>query len=50
MTANAFREEVERAKLAGMSDYLTKPVDPPVLFRALFHALHLHSGQGDQKK
>lgn len=50
MTANAFREEVERAKLAGMSDYLTKPVDPPVLFRALFHALHPHSGQGDQKK
>ena len=50
MTANAFREEVERARLAGMSDYLTKPVDPPVLFGALFRALRPHPGQGEQKK
>ncbi len=50
MTANAFQEEVERAKLAGMSDYLAKPVDPPILFDALYRALHPISPQEGQKK
>lgn len=35
MTANAFQEEIETAKQAGMDEYLTKPVDMPVLFEIL---------------
>ncbi|MBC5647417.1 PAS domain-containing protein [Christensenella sp. NSJ-35] len=35
MTANAFQEEIETAKQAGMDEYLTKPIDTPALFRIL---------------
>jgi len=35
LTANAFREDWERCKAAGMNDFLTKPVDPDRLFSTL---------------
>jgi len=35
MTANVFSEDRDRAREAGMSDFVAKPVDPEALFRAL---------------
>lgn len=35
MTANAFQEDVDKAKLAGMNDHLTKPIDKDRFFQLL---------------
>lgn len=35
MTANAFAEDVAKAKEAGMNDHLAKPLDPQLMFRVL---------------
>ena len=35
MTANAFDEDVQKSKEAGMSDHLAKPVEPMVLYDTL---------------
>jgi signal transduction histidine kinase/ActR/RegA family two-component response regulator len=35
MTAEAFADSIEKAKQAGMNDYITKPVEPEKLFRVL---------------
>ena len=39
MTANAFDEDRERCKAAGMNDFITKPVDPEQLFGTLMRWL-----------
>lgn len=35
MTANAFDEDIERTKAAGMNAHLAKPIDPKQLFQVL---------------
>lgn len=35
MTANAFEEDIERCKAAGMNAHLAKPIDPDRLYQTL---------------
>jgi len=39
MTANAYEEDAEMSRTAGMNAHLSKPVDPPVLYKTLEHFL-----------
>jgi len=39
MTANAFDEDVEKSRNAGMNAHLSKPIDPDLLFSTLFRLL-----------
>lgn len=39
MTANAFAEDVRKAREAGMNDHITKPIDPHFLTRMVSHWL-----------
>lgn len=39
MTANAFDEDVEKSRAAGMNAHLAKPIEPEVLYRTLYHLL-----------
>ena len=39
MTANAYREDVERAMAAGMNSHLAKPVDIAAMFRTILQCL-----------
>lgn len=36
MTANAFDDDVDKSKAAGMNAHLTKPIDPPKLYQTLY--------------
>ena len=35
LSANAFVEDVQKSKMAGMDDHLTKPIEPKILVRTL---------------
>ena len=37
MTANAFDEDIEKSKAAGMNAHLEKPIDPNRLYQTLHH-------------
>ena len=39
MTANAFEEDVEKSKAAGMNAHLAKPIDPTLLFQTLYDCI-----------
>ena len=39
MTANAFADDRQRCQEAGMSDFVAKPVEPPMLFAAVLRCL-----------
>lgn len=40
MTANAFDEDVDKSKSAGMDAHLAKPIDPQLLFRVLYRLIN----------
>ena len=40
MTANAFSEDVERSKAAGMNDHVAKPLDVPKMMETLRRVLN----------
>ena len=39
MTANAFDEDVEKSRAAGMNAHLSKPIDPALLYGTLWHLI-----------
>ena len=40
MTANAFDEDVEKSRAAGMNAHLSKPIDPELMYSTLYHILN----------
>jgi len=40
MTANAFDEDVEKSKAAGMNAHLVKPIDTDIMYRTLYRLLY----------
>lgn len=42
LTANAFKSEVEKCKLAGMNDYLTKPFEETALLKLISKYTHVN--------
>ena len=41
MTANAMKEDKDKCQMAGMSDYLSKPINPEKLKAAIVHWLKI---------
>ncbi|MEF9840886.1 MAG: response regulator, partial [Lachnospiraceae bacterium] len=39
MTANAFEEDIEKTKAAGMNAHLAKPIEPMLLYQTMLHFL-----------
>jgi CheY-like chemotaxis protein len=42
LTANAFREDAEKSKAAGMNSHLTKPLEPQKLLHDLGHYIGVY--------
>ena len=42
LTANAFREDAEKSKAAGMNSHLTKPLEPQKLLHDLWHYMEVY--------
>ena len=40
MTANAFDEDVEKSRAAGMNAHLSKPIEPELLYRTLYRIIY----------
>ncbi|MEG2053646.1 MAG: response regulator, partial [Oscillospiraceae bacterium] len=40
MTANAFDEDLQRSKKAGMNAHLAKPIEPQLLFQTLYDFIY----------
>ncbi|MEF9916388.1 MAG: response regulator [Lachnospiraceae bacterium] len=45
MTANAFEEDIEKTKAAGMNAHLSKPIEPILLYQTMQHFLNLDKGE-----
>ncbi|MEG0762613.1 MAG: response regulator [Oscillospiraceae bacterium] len=48
MTANAFEEDIEKTKIAGMDAHLAKPIEPEILYRTIQNFLK-KEGEFDEK-
>ena len=46
MTANAFREDADKCRAAGMNDHIAKPIDSGLLLEKLTHYLFLGGNSG----
>jgi len=44
MTADAFREDIDKCLSAGMNDHVAKPIDPKIMFMKINHHLGLSKG------
>ena len=44
MTANAFDDDIEKSKAAGMDAHLAKPIDPERLYQTLFDFIFRKEG------
>lgn len=47
MTANAFEEDIQKSKAAGMNAHLTKPIDPRLLYQTLYDFIYGKKGYHD---
>ena len=45
MSADAFEESIREAKESGMDGYVTKPIEPKMLYKAMLEAVHAAKGQ-----
>ena len=50
MTANAMKADRDRCMAAGMNDFVTKPIKPEELWRALLHWVRMRDGLGQNAK
>ena len=40
MTANAFDDDIQKSKAAGMNAHLAKPIDPKQMYQTLFNFIY----------
>ena len=48
MTANAFEEDMERARSAGMNAYIAKPVEPSTIKKVLVQVMPFLKSEEDK--
>ena len=47
MTADAFDDDIDRSKAAGMNAHLSKPIDPPKLYQTLYDFIFQDDAEED---